>query len=204
MADSKQEWNNVADTGEFVIANLPNAQTFTLGTTGANATFDISSIKMKMSKIDGSPGTISFAIRATSGGEPDGGDLSTGSTNGNTLPTYPTSELREITMTSYELEASTQYAIIIEYSAGDDYLTSDAGDAYGGGTYLVNVGEWIDLETDTNFEVWGETVTAGTNAQINIGDDWKEISAAQINIGDAWKAVAGMQINIGDTWKEIF
>ena len=46
--------------------------------------------------------------------------------------------------------------------------------------------------------------TAGTNTQINIGDDWKEIAAAQINIGDTWKAVAGMQVNIGDTWKTVF
>lgn len=45
---------------------------------------------------------------------------------------------------------------------------------------------------------------AGTNTQINIGDDWKEIAGAQINIGDAWKAAAGMQINIGDAWKTIF
>ncbi len=44
----------------------------------------------------------------------------------------------------------------------------------------------------------------GTNAQINIGDSWKEISAMQINIGDTWKPVAGAQINIGDAWKTIF
>lgn len=44
----------------------------------------------------------------------------------------------------------------------------------------------------------------GTNAQINIGDDWKEIEGAQINIGDTWKPVEGIQINIGDTWKEVF
>ena len=45
---------------------------------------------------------------------------------------------------------------------------------------------------------------SGTNSQINIGDDWKEIAGAQINIGDVWKAVEGMQVNIGDTWKTIF
>ncbi|KKL65245.1 hypothetical protein LCGC14_2156910 [marine sediment metagenome] len=45
---------------------------------------------------------------------------------------------------------------------------------------------------------------AGTNAQINIGDSWKAISAMQINIGDVWKPVAGAQVNIGDAWKTIF
>ena len=46
--------------------------------------------------------------------------------------------------------------------------------------------------------------TTGTNAQINIGDEWVAIDAMQINIGDTWKAVAGAQVNIGDTWKDIF
>ena len=45
--------------------------------------------------------------------------------------------------------------------------------------------------------------SAGTNAQINIGDTWKTIEGVKINIGDAWKDVTGMQINIGDTWKQI-
>lgn len=46
--------------------------------------------------------------------------------------------------------------------------------------------------------------SAGTQLQLNIGDDWKTVDAIQINIGDAWKAVSGMQINIGDAWKTIF
>ena len=50
----------------------------------------------------------------------------------------------------------------------------------------------------------GDEATTGTNAQINIGDDWKAIDAIQINIGDTWKAVAGAQVNIGDSWKDIF
>ena len=46
--------------------------------------------------------------------------------------------------------------------------------------------------------------STGTNTQLQIGDDWKEISAAQINIGDTWKKVAGIQVNIGDSWKDVF
>lgn len=60
----------------------------------------------------------------------------------------------------------------------------------------------VDI-TIENFDL-NEAAPSGTNTQINIGDAWKEISAAQINIGDTWKAVAGMQINIGDSWKEVF
>ena len=46
--------------------------------------------------------------------------------------------------------------------------------------------------------------STGTNTQINIGDDWKEIDAMKINIGDSWKVVAGIQQNISDTWKTVF
>ena len=68
----------------------------------------------------------------------------------------------------------------------DEEVLGEYGNSQGSGTVVVT------------------EAPEGTNTQINIGDDWKEISAAQINIGDAWKAVAGMQINIGDTWKTIF
>jgi hypothetical protein len=44
----------------------------------------------------------------------------------------------------------------------------------------------------------------GTNMQLNIGDDWKEITKVQINIGDSWKNVTKAQVNIGDEWKTIF
>jgi len=47
-------------------------------------------------------------------------------------------------------------------------------------------------------------VAAGTNTQINIGDDWKEIDAMKINIADDWKVVASIKQNIGDSWKTVF
>ena len=45
---------------------------------------------------------------------------------------------------------------------------------------------------------------AGIKAQINIGDNWKEATAAKINISDDWKEVVGIQQNISDTWKTVF
>lgn len=70
----------------------------------------------------------------------------------------------------------------------------------------------VVIGTLSTIEDWGSLTLAfipplaptGTNAQINIDDDWRAIEAAQINIGDTWKAVEGMQVNIGDTWKTIF
>ena len=65
---------------------------------------------------------------------------------------------------------------------------------------------WSTLDQDVNFfgAFYAIYSTGGTNTQINIGDNWKEISAVKINIGDSWKEIAAMQINIGDAWKSIF
>jgi len=85
-----------------------------------------------------------------------------------------------------------------------------AGGLYYDG-YLDEIGIWSRALTSTEVgELYNSgdglayPFTTGTNAQINIGDDWKEIDAMQINIGDTWKAVAGAQVNIGDSWKEIY
>lgn len=62
--------------------------------------------------------------------------------------------------------------------------------------------DYFSTSPSAVYAVW--EASAGTNAQINIGDSWKTVDGLQINIGDAWKTVAGVQINIGDTWKEVF
>ncbi len=55
-----------------------------------------------------------------------------------------------------------------------------------------------------NLLVLTKLEATGTNQQLNISNDWKEITAEQINIGDAWKSVVGKQINMGDVWKVIY
>lgn len=61
------------------------------------------------------------------------------------------------------------------------------------------------LDTYTLTPKWtiGSGGVSGTNLQINIGDDFKEVSAVYINIGDAWKEVTGISLNVGDTWKDV-
>jgi len=56
----------------------------------------------------------------------------------------------------------------------------------------------------SNLLVLTKLEATGTNQQLNISNDWKEITAEQINIGDAWKSVVGKQINMGDVWKVIY
>ncbi len=45
------------------------------------------------------------------------------------------------------------------------------------------------------------SITLIAVAEINIGDDWKDISEIWINIGDDWKQTGYGYINIGDDWK---
>ena len=94
-------------------------QTFTIGNTGENADHNITSVKLFVYK-DGSPGAFDIAIRAVDGSHlATGGDLTTGSTSGDTLPTSSPYEWREITLTPYGLSASTEYALIASAPAGD-------------------------------------------------------------------------------------
>jgi len=46
-------------------------------------------------------------------------------------------------------------------------------------------------------------LTYTSNAQVNIGDAWKEVETIQVNVGDVWKDVDSIQPNIGDDWKDI-
>lgn len=83
--------------------------------------------------------------------------------------------------------------------------TSYAYTAYGSTTSLDDPFPSHSISTSgpiAFYAVW--EAASGTNAQINIGDSWKKISAMKINIGDSWKEVAGAKINIGDSWKTIF
>lgn len=44
----------------------------------------------------------------------------------------------------------------------------------------------------------------GTNMNINISNDFKDVDSMQINIGNVWKDVSKVQINIANAWKTIF
>ncbi len=90
------------------------AQTFTPSTAHT-----ITSVKLKLYRYQ-NPGTLTVGIRATSGAFPTGSDLTSGTTNGDTLTTTATGEWREITLTDYSLSASTKYAIVLRALTAND------------------------------------------------------------------------------------
>ena len=212
MAATKHEfYTPTTDVFQGFDTTYITGQTFTVGTTGANENHTISSVKLLMWK-GGSPGTITVAIRAVDGsGLPTGSDLSTGTTNGDTLTTDPAGEVREITMSSYELQASTKYALLMKsavYSPPTNWAFANilsSGSSYTGGHFLYYEASWNELAgADFYFEIWGEAAATGTNISLNVGDVWKDVTNAYVNVGDVWKEVASASVNVGDVWKTIF
>lgn len=151
------------------------AQTFTPSTA-----HKITSVKIQLMRV-GFPGTITVGIRATDGnGHPTGGDLCSGTTNGNTLPTSSPGEWREITLgAGYDLAASTKYAIVARAISGDSsnrvYWREDASSpTYAGGNNEESDdsgSSWTTyLGEDFMFEDWGEPlVVAGRSHGYIIG-----------------------------------
>ena len=92
------------------------AQTFT-----SPIAHKITSVKLELYRV-GSPGTVTIGIRATNGdGHPTGGDLCSGTTDGDTLPTSASPEWREINLGSgYTLDADVKYAIVARAVSGND------------------------------------------------------------------------------------
>jgi len=133
----------------------------------------LSSVKLRLSELMGNPNTITVSIRLHALGKPIGSDLSSGTTDGNTLPISPATELREINMSPYQLSGYTLYAIVVRAptgvasallwwgspSAGEHYARSnDSGVTW---TSFAN--------TQFHFEEWGDSGSGSVDKSI-IGD----------------------------------
>jgi len=112
------------------------------------------------------PGTITVGIRVTSSGLPTGGDITSGTTNGNTLGlTY---EWRAITLTSYALTMGTVYAIVCRCTGtGSEgalplHWSGDSAGTYSGGTFVLSIDNGVtwaaNVATDLHFQEWGDAV----------------------------------------------
>lgn len=152
---------NAGDTIHLSFSStIWKAQIFTVGNTGANENHLVTSLKLKLLRKEPSLGMITVSIKALDGeGKPTGDDLTSGTTDGSTLPVIP-GGWREINLTPHKLNASTQYAIVVRSSSIND----DGGwrvkltGGYTGGTnaYSNNGGvDWTLSTADYMFEVYG-------------------------------------------------
>jgi len=167
------------DGGGGAWAGFKLCQTFSSSTS-----FSITSVKLLLYRI-GNAGTVTVGIYATTGNPayPTGSVLTSGTTNGNTLPTASPYEWREITLTAYALQASTTYAIVVQCSGGNGgnavYWRDDStSPTYGNGMYgrSLSSGSWdagaqMDNTRDGMFEVWG----ASYSYQLNIEEQFTSV-----------------------------
>lgn len=164
MSDTLYERYNAGDDGVITTYGASwKAQTFTVGNTGANVNHSITSVKLKLYRV-GLPGTITVSIRSVDGdSKPTGGDLTSGTTNGDTLTTNTAGEWREISLISYGLSSDTMYAIVIRAVEGsaDNLLRiriDNSSPTYTGGVrqYSANSGvSWSLSSSDALFEEYG-------------------------------------------------
>jgi hypothetical protein len=166
------EYYNTGDDNHcWLYGNFWVAQTFT-----PSIAHTITSVKLKLFR-NGTPGTVTVSIRATSGGQPTGSDLCFGTTNGNTLTTSAPGEWREITLGSgYGLSAGTTYAIVVRATGGDSsnyvwWRVDSSSPTYGGGMYLFSTdssSSWIfGANYDLMFEEWGKATVGWETYSIN-------------------------------------
>ena len=174
------------------------AQTFT-----PSIAHTVTSVKLKLYRL-GSPGTVIVSIKATSEGKPTGSDLTSGTTNGDTLTDSSAGEWREITLSNYALSASTQYAIVIRALTGDidNYvgLRYDTTGTYTGGNGALSVDSgsfWTTYsDFDFMFEDWGDTAVylATLTAAIGLSPTLSRATAYARSLTTA----VGLVASIGD------
>lgn len=148
------EYYNTGDNGDRkIFGSYWEAQTFT-----PSVAHKITSVKLKLYRT-GSPGTITVSIQGTDGsGHPDGVDLCSGTTNGNTLPTGSPYEWREITLGSgHDLSAGTKYAIVVRAVSGDfsnrlNWRNDALSPTYGGGCLESSTNSGSSWSSFTNID----------------------------------------------------
>jgi hypothetical protein len=204
---SRYEYYNTGDDN-FVYTDSSArwiGQTFTPQTSHT-----ILSIKAKLGKAL-TPGTATVSIRATSAGKPTGGDLCSGTINGDTLAAFGAEQWYEITLgAGAALSEGMLYAIILRSAAGNVYWRCKGTASYTAGGYCISTNSgstWsVSGTVDAMFEEWGTLVWGSDPTGINIGDAWKvaDWTGSKINVGDAWKATRTVKVNIGDAWKRVY
>lgn len=195
-----ERYNPEPDFARYGDDDYALGQTFRIGTTGRNISFELAKIKLRMGRI-GNPGILQFRIFATDYevgelGEhpvPEGNELSTGTIDGDTLDEYPLTDWTEIDMTSVILEANTYYAWVAYApdADGDNYFALgdvETSPSYTGGTSLYArmpplVGQYIAYPPwDYLFEIWGIwTLDGPTSKVVTTSED---VSNASITEGE--------------------
>lgn len=205
-----QDFYNTEDNGN---AGLPNSTDWKAQIFTANESYDIYSVKLKLwySAGLGLPGIVTVSIRNTDGaGNPIGGDLCVGTTDGDTLPTSSPGEWREIIFSSpYPLVEDLVYVVVLRSEgtggfSGLCWRYNSAGTYIGGGLNSSNdSGENWQGMTPTNdamFETYEDAVKVRIRSgALTLTDDdrfyaYKEASTNILYLSNCWVIVDVAQI----------
>jgi len=167
------------DDASFSVSDTVwGAMSFTVGVVGANEEHSLTSVKMKF-KRTGSPGMVDVEIYEVDGsGHPTGSVLSSGSFDGDAVTTDAAGELVSCTMSSYVLQPSTKYIIVVYMTGGGllDYLSwfyDNNNGAYTGGdrTKSIDSGSTWDvlINDDCIFEVYGTPPSTAVEESMSFG-----------------------------------
>lgn len=143
-----------------------DAQAFTIGTVGTNVDFLVTNVSLYCYRT-GTPGTVTVGIYTVNGtGMPTGSALCSGTRNGDSFDTSAAWYVFNMT-SSYELNASTKYAIVVSasgVSGASDKLNFRISTAnpYAGGTFCYSDDgglTWmnsVSVNYDMGFRVYGK------------------------------------------------
>ncbi len=164
MADTLVDAYQTGDTTENTISSTYwRAQTFT-----TSSAYDVTKIELKLFKFGGAlPGIVTVSLRATSGGNPTGSDLSssTGTSNGDTLPTSGgAAGWREFVLsTPVALSSGEKYAIVLrcENGTGSSYPLRwrQGSTGYANGGYAFSSNSGVDWGNGTVYDFMFRTYT---------------------------------------------
>jgi hypothetical protein len=157
IGDSPTTWKSMY--GSFW-----GGQTFTVGTTGHNYSFEVRKAVAKIFR-EGNPGNLTYSIRNVGAdGKPAGGDLCSGTINGNALSSSPTWVDLPFSSPFTILKRSTKYALVLRAPSGGGlnyvgWREDVTSPTYAGGSAVDsdNSGStwYVYTAYDKMFEIWG-------------------------------------------------
>ena len=169
---TRQEWYTLNDDDgtNWVALADERAQSFTLGTTGNNITFVVTTIQVKLYKNGTPTSTMVWEIQeADPAGEPNGTVVSTGTLDVTGILAATPGSWKTITMSAGTLEAGKQYVLIGKdgYTGVGDQVVwrlDNSSPTYTGGNNLRSSDSgvtWTQYTSDCMFQINGGTY-AGT------------------------------------------
>ena len=172
MSTRYEYYRGSYDDRVWIYGAVWHGQTFT-----PSINHKVTSVKLLLGRT-GSPGTLTVSIRATDGsGHPTGGDLCSGTYNGNGVIGTPNVAWIEIFLGSgAQLSAGTKYAIVARCTSGDysnrlEWQRDHTAPTYSGGCResSTNSGSsWSSSTThDNHFEEWGDLTIVLPTVQTN-------------------------------------